>query len=210
MSGLDPRRSTTSEPPVGGSRAPHQGQQSCEVWVLVDERQRIDDAAGLHYCFGAPMARREVHLALAALASRLDNPGVPGDPGLPGTQGTDARGVRRPAASCPRTRRCWSAGSCWTRPRSPPTRGPGTSLDVSSPDKAAAADHWYRLRTTVENIFRDSKLGAALRHLRSGHPQVNRARPKHPGSGRPVFTRARAGTRLCGRASRRAGRARQR
>ena len=40
-----------------------------------------------------------------------------------------------------------------------------TNLDVSSPDKAAAAEHWYRHRTTVENIFRDSKLGAALRHL---------------------------------------------
>jgi hypothetical protein len=40
-----------------------------------------------------------------------------------------------------------------------------TNLDVSSPGKAAAAEHWYRHRTTVENIFRDSKLGAALRHL---------------------------------------------
>ena len=50
-----------------------------------------------------------------------------------------------------------------------------TSLDVSSPDKAAAAEHWYRHRTTVENIFRDSKLGAALRHLPIGYPQVNLA-----------------------------------
>ncbi|HEV2256888.1 MAG TPA: IS1380 family transposase [Streptosporangiaceae bacterium] len=50
-----------------------------------------------------------------------------------------------------------------------------TNLDVSTPDKAAAAEHWYRHRTTVENIFRDSKLGAALRHLPSGYPQVNLA-----------------------------------
>jgi len=50
-----------------------------------------------------------------------------------------------------------------------------TNLDVSSPDKAAAAEQWYRHRTTVENIFRDSKLGAALRHLPSGYPQVNLA-----------------------------------
>jgi hypothetical protein len=50
-----------------------------------------------------------------------------------------------------------------------------TNLDVSGPDKAAAAEHWYRHRTAVENIFRDSKLGAALRHLPSGHPQVNLA-----------------------------------
>src|SRR4029077_11410248 len=42
-----------------------------------------------------------------------------------------------------------------------------TNLDVSTPGKAVAAEHWYRHRTTVENIFRDSKLGAALRHLPS-------------------------------------------
>ena len=50
-----------------------------------------------------------------------------------------------------------------------------TSLDVASPGKAIAAEHWYRHRTTVENLFRDSKLGAALRHLPSGYPQVNLA-----------------------------------
>ncbi|MFI5065073.1 MAG: IS1380 family transposase [Streptosporangiales bacterium] len=49
------------------------------------------------------------------------------------------------------------------------------SLDVSSPGQAAAVEHWYRHRTTVENIFRDSKPGAALRHLPSGYPQVNLA-----------------------------------
>ena len=50
-----------------------------------------------------------------------------------------------------------------------------TNLDVSSPDQAIAAEHWYRHRTTAENIFRDSKHGAALRHLPSGYPQVNLA-----------------------------------
>jgi len=50
-----------------------------------------------------------------------------------------------------------------------------TNLDVSAPDKAAAAEHWYRHRTTVENLFRDSKHGAALRHLPSGYVQVNTA-----------------------------------
>jgi Transposase DDE domain group 1 len=49
-----------------------------------------------------------------------------------------------------------------------------TNLDVSAPGKAAAVEHWYRHRTT-ENIFRDSKHGAALRHLPSGYPQVNMA-----------------------------------
>src|SRR5262249_15366353 len=50
-----------------------------------------------------------------------------------------------------------------------------TNLDVSSPGKVAAVEHWHRHRTTVENLFRDSKLGAALRHLPSGYPQVNLA-----------------------------------
>jgi hypothetical protein len=50
-----------------------------------------------------------------------------------------------------------------------------TSLDVSSPAKAAAVEHWYRHRTTIENLFRDSKHGAALRHLPSGYSQVNMA-----------------------------------
>src|SRR5712692_9477293 len=50
-----------------------------------------------------------------------------------------------------------------------------TNLDVTAPDRAVAAEHWYRHRTTVENVFRDSKHGAALRHLPSGHPRVNMA-----------------------------------
>jgi Transposase DDE domain group 1 len=48
-----------------------------------------------------------------------------------------------------------------------------TNLDVSTPDKAAAVEHWYRHRTQVENIFKDAKHGGALRHLPSGYPQVN-------------------------------------
>jgi hypothetical protein len=50
-----------------------------------------------------------------------------------------------------------------------------TNLDVSTKDKAAAVEHWYRHRTTIENLFRDSKHGAALRHLPSGYPAVNTA-----------------------------------
>jgi hypothetical protein len=46
---------------------------------------------------------------------------------------------------------------------------------VSSGEKAAAVEHWYRHRTQVENVFRDAKHGAALRHLPSGYPGVNRA-----------------------------------
>jgi hypothetical protein len=50
-----------------------------------------------------------------------------------------------------------------------------TNLDVTSGDRAAEVEHWYRHRTQVENLFRDAKHGAALRHLPSGHPEVNRA-----------------------------------
>jgi len=50
-----------------------------------------------------------------------------------------------------------------------------TNLDCSTLARAAAVEHWYRHRTSVENIFRDSKHGAALRHLPSGHEQVNTA-----------------------------------
>jgi hypothetical protein len=50
-----------------------------------------------------------------------------------------------------------------------------TNIDVSTPDKAAAVEHWYRHRTAIENVFRDAKLGAALRHLPSGYSQVNKA-----------------------------------
>jgi hypothetical protein len=50
-----------------------------------------------------------------------------------------------------------------------------TNLDVTAPDKAAAAEHWYRHRTTIENLFRDGKHGAALRHLPSGYVKVNTA-----------------------------------
>jgi Transposase DDE domain group 1 len=50
-----------------------------------------------------------------------------------------------------------------------------TNLDVSTAAAAAAVEHWYRHRTQVENLFRDTKHGAALRHLPSGHESVNRA-----------------------------------
>jgi hypothetical protein len=50
-----------------------------------------------------------------------------------------------------------------------------TNLDVSTGERAAAVEHWYRHRTMIENMFRDAKHGAALRHLPSGHPEVNTA-----------------------------------
>jgi hypothetical protein len=50
-----------------------------------------------------------------------------------------------------------------------------TNLGVSTGEWAAGVEYWYRHRTQVENIFRDAKLGGALRHLPSGYPQVNTA-----------------------------------
>jgi len=50
-----------------------------------------------------------------------------------------------------------------------------TNLDVSTGEAAAQIEHWYRHRTQVENVFRDAKHGAALRHLPSGYPEINRA-----------------------------------
>jgi hypothetical protein len=46
---------------------------------------------------------------------------------------------------------------------------------VSTGEQAVAVEHWYRHRTSIENVFRDAKHGTALRHLPSGHPEVNRA-----------------------------------
>ncbi len=50
-----------------------------------------------------------------------------------------------------------------------------TDLDTSTPGNVAAVEYWYRHRTTVENIFRDGKHGAALIHLPSGYPEINTA-----------------------------------
>lgn len=48
-----------------------------------------------------------------------------------------------------------------------------TNLDVSTPEKTAEVEHWYRHRTDIEALNKDAKIGAALRHLPSGDPVVN-------------------------------------
>ncbi|MGH3939652.1 MAG: transposase, partial [Pseudonocardiaceae bacterium] len=50
-----------------------------------------------------------------------------------------------------------------------------TNINVSTQDKAAEVEYWYRHRTSIENVFRDSKHGAALRHLPSRYAEVNTA-----------------------------------
>ena len=51
----------------------------------------------------------------------------------------------------------------------------GAQVAVADYCPAAAVKHWYRHRTQLENVFRDPKLEAALRHLPSRYPQVNTA-----------------------------------
>ncbi len=48
-----------------------------------------------------------------------------------------------------------------------------TNLDVSTPGKAVAVEAWHRMRTDIEDRFRDAKHGAALRHLPSGSRAAN-------------------------------------
>jgi hypothetical protein len=50
-----------------------------------------------------------------------------------------------------------------------------TDLEVSTPGKLVAVEHWYRHRTDIEALNRDAKHGAALRHLPSGSRTVNTA-----------------------------------
>jgi cytochrome P450 len=50
------------------------------------DNQHLGFGSGLHYCFGAPLARVEVHMALAALAARLD--GQAPSCGAPATSGS--------------------------------------------------------------------------------------------------------------------------
>ena len=44
------------------------------------ESQHLGFGGGIHYCFGAPLARLEVQIALRTLFRRLDNPRLVQDP----------------------------------------------------------------------------------------------------------------------------------
>jgi len=48
--------------------------------VRPEESQHLSFGAGIHYCFGAPLARLETEIALTELARRLENPRLLADP----------------------------------------------------------------------------------------------------------------------------------
>lgn len=48
-----------------------------------------------------------------------------------------------------------------------------TNLNVTTPDKLAEVEWWYRHRTDIETLNKDAKHGAALRHFPSKYHAVN-------------------------------------
>lgn len=50
-----------------------------------------------------------------------------------------------------------------------------TNLDTATPARAREVEHWHRHRTDIEELFKQAKHGAALRHLPSGDHAVNTA-----------------------------------
>ena len=50
-----------------------------------------------------------------------------------------------------------------------------TNLDTTTPAKASEVEYWHRHRTDIEELFKQAKHGAALRHLPSGDHSVNTA-----------------------------------
>jgi hypothetical protein len=48
-----------------------------------------------------------------------------------------------------------------------------TNMDVSTDERIAEVEWWYRHRTDIEALNRDSKNGAALRHMPSGDATIN-------------------------------------
>lgn len=49
-----------------------------------------------------------------------------------------------------------------------------TNIPCHGPDDPVGIEAWFRHRTDVEERIREAKLGAALRHLPSGHEEINR------------------------------------
>jgi len=70
---------------------------------------------------------------------------------------------------------CVSTGCGWT-PRIDEVYGYSfilTNLEVGEEEKLAEVEWWYRHCTDIEELNRNAKIGAALRHLPSADHRVN-------------------------------------
>lgn len=58
-----------------------------------EDNEHVGFGSGIHYCYGAPLARLEAQIALTALAQRLENPRLVQDP-PPDRESAALRGPR--------------------------------------------------------------------------------------------------------------------
>ena len=65
---------------ASGSRDPNRFRDPDRFDPARRDNQHLGFGSGLHYCFGAPLAREETQIALTELARRLENPRLVADP----------------------------------------------------------------------------------------------------------------------------------
>jgi cytochrome P450 len=65
---------------AAGNRDPRRFADPEAFWPERPNNAHLAFGSGVHYCFGAALARMEAHAALTALATRLDNPRLVDDP----------------------------------------------------------------------------------------------------------------------------------